>query len=343
MVIAGDAAHVVVHGRQHRDRRLVDIDACEDARGLGDAGQPLLDDIGAEVLKMQVDVVRVLADAATLTDLEGHRARHHIARGEVLGVRRVALHETLAARVGEVAALAPRTLGDEAAGTVDAGRVELDELHVLQRQAGTQGHAAAVAGAGVRRGAGEIRAAVAARREDHEVGAKAMQRALGEVERHHSAALVTFHDEVDGEVFDEELGFVLQGLLVERVQHRVAGTIGGGAGALRDALAVLGGHAAEGPLVDAAVGRARERHAVVLEFDDGRRGFLAEELDGVLVTEPVRPLDGVVEVVAPIVLAHVAECGRDTALRSDRVAAGREDFRDTGGGEAGLGEAQSRA
>ena len=81
----------------------------------------------------------------------------------------------------------------------------------------------------------------------------------------------------------------------------------------------------------------------MLEFDDGRRGFLAEELDGVLVAEPVRSLDGVVEVVAPIVLAHVAERGRDTALRRDRVTAGREDFRDAGGGEAGLGEAQSRA
>ena len=55
------------------------------------------------------------------------------------------------------------------------------------------------------------------------------------------------------EVLDEELGLVLERLLVQRVQHRVAGAVRRRAGALRDALAVVRGHAAERPLVDAAV------------------------------------------------------------------------------------------
>jgi len=42
--------------------------------------------------------------------------------GEVLGGRRIALHEALAFGVGEIAAFAARPLGDEAAGAVDAGR-----------------------------------------------------------------------------------------------------------------------------------------------------------------------------------------------------------------------------
>ncbi len=74
-------------------------------------------------------------DAATLADLDGHRAADHVARGQILGVGRVALHEALALGVGEVAALAARAFGDQAARAVDAGRMELHELHVLQRQA----------------------------------------------------------------------------------------------------------------------------------------------------------------------------------------------------------------
>ncbi len=50
------------------------------------------------------------------------------------------------------------------------------------------------------------------------------------------------------------------------------------------------GHAAEGPLIDAPVLGARERHAVVLELVDGIRRMPAEIFDGVLVAEPVGPL-----------------------------------------------------
>ena len=64
-------------------------------------------------------------------------------------MRRVFGHETLALAVGQIAALAPRAFGDQAARAIDAGRVELDEFHVLQRQSGTQHHGIAVSGAGV--------------------------------------------------------------------------------------------------------------------------------------------------------------------------------------------------
>ena len=136
-----------------------------------------------------------------------------------LAFGRVALHEALALGIGQVAALAARTFGDQAAGAVDAGRMELHELHVLQRQSGAQHHGVAVAGAGVGRGAGEVGAAVAAGGEDGDVGAEAVQRAVGEVERHDAAAGAVLHDEIDGEVLDEEGGGVADRLLVERVQH----------------------------------------------------------------------------------------------------------------------------
>jgi ribosomal protein L27 len=97
-----------------------------------------------------------LTNAAPFADFQRHRTRDDVAAGQILGRRRVALHETLAFGVGEIAAFAARALGDQHARAVDAGRVELHEFHVLQRQAGTQHHAAAVAGAGVGRGGGEI-------------------------------------------------------------------------------------------------------------------------------------------------------------------------------------------
>src|ERR1700678_4637428 len=113
-----------------------------------------------------------------------------------------------------------------------------------------------------------------------------MQGAVGHVESDHAAALAVLHDEVEREVLDEERRLVLERLLIQSVQHGVAGAIGRRAGALRYALAEVRGHAAERTLVDAAVLGARKRHAIMLELDDRRRRLLAHELDGILVAEP---------------------------------------------------------
>jgi hypothetical protein len=69
-----------------------------------------------------------------------------------------------------------------------------------------------------------------------------------EIPGHHApAGALLVHDQVEREILDEEFRLVLERLLVERVQHRVAGAVGGGAGALRRrALAEMRGHAAEG-------------------------------------------------------------------------------------------------
>ena len=67
-----------------------------------------------------------------------------------------------------------------------------------------------------------------------------MQRAFGHIQREHAAAdTVAVHDQVEREIFDEEARVMLERLLVERVQDRVAGAVGRGAGALRGALAVF--------------------------------------------------------------------------------------------------------
>ena len=128
------------------------------------------------------------------------------------------------------------------------------------------------------------------------------------------------HDQVEREILDEELGRIAQRLAIERVQHGVAGAIGGGTGALhRRAVAEVHHVAAEGPLVDLAFLGARERHAEMLELVDGSGRIAAEILDGILVAQPVGTLHRVIHVPAPVIGTHVGEGRRDAALCRDRV------------------------
>ena len=222
--------------------------------------------------------------------------------------------------------------------------MELHEFHIFERESGAQRHAAAVAGAGVCAGRREIRASIAAGGKHHRMRAEQVQFAFVHVQREHATAgAVAIENQVKCEVFDVETRIVLERLLVQRVQHRVAGAVGRGAGALRSALAVVRGHAAERTLVDLAGLGARERHAIVLEFDHRRRRVLAHVLDRILVAEPVAALDRIVEVETPVVLAHVAECRGDAALRGDRVRARRENLGDARGVEPLLGHAEGGA
>src|SRR5207253_478950 len=138
------------------------------------------------------------------------------------------------------------------------------------------------------------------------------------------------------------LGIVSEALLVKSMEHRMTGPVGSGAGAPGQALAPLHGMAAERPLIDQPVLGARERHPEMLELDDRGHCIAAHVFDGVLVAEPVGPLDGVVHVPAPVVLAHIAERRADAALRRDGVAARREYLADAGGLEPRSGHSQCR-
>ena len=148
----------------------------EDRRRLRDPGKPLGQQVGREVVEVEVDVVFFGAAPAPLANFESHRPRHDVAAGEVLEVGRVPLHEALALPVAQDPALAAAPLGDQAPGAVDARRVELDELEVLQRQSRARRHRAAVARARVRRRRREVGAAVAARGEDGLVGRETVER-----------------------------------------------------------------------------------------------------------------------------------------------------------------------
>ncbi len=136
------------------------------------ARQFFVDHFGTEMGQVEQDMVLVLADTAAFADFDRHRARHDIARGKILVMRRVAFHETLAIRVTQNAAFAAHAFSDQTTRAVDAGRVELHELHILQGESRTRKQSAAIARAGMCRGRREIGATVAAGGEHDAMRAK---------------------------------------------------------------------------------------------------------------------------------------------------------------------------
>ena len=165
--IRRDAAHVVVHSRQYRYRRFGDINTGKYTGRFGDAWQSLFNDFRAKVLQMQEYMVLLRTHTAPLVNLYRHGAANHITRRKVFGIRCIALHEAFTVRIGQIAALTTHPLGDQHAGTIDAGWMELHELHVLDRETRTQHHGAAITGTGMCRCAGKITAAIATGGEDN--------------------------------------------------------------------------------------------------------------------------------------------------------------------------------
>ena len=74
VIVRRDAAHIVVDGGRDRDRLAGEVDAGEGHRGLGDPGQPLVQDLGVDMVEVEPDMVLVLADPAALADFHRHRA-----------------------------------------------------------------------------------------------------------------------------------------------------------------------------------------------------------------------------------------------------------------------------
>ena len=61
--IGRNASHVVVDGRQHRDRLARHVDTREDLCGLADAGQTLMQNFRTKVLQVELNVILLRAAA----------------------------------------------------------------------------------------------------------------------------------------------------------------------------------------------------------------------------------------------------------------------------------------
>ncbi len=154
--------------------------------------------------------------------------------------------------------------------------------------------------------------------------------ARAQFERDHAADRAVVHDQVDDVEFVEEVDFVLDTLLVERLQNHVTGAVGGVAGAPHGFFAEVAGVTAETPLADASFRRAVEGQAHVLQFDHRVDGVLRQHVRRVLVGQIVAAFDGIVGVPERFVFFEIAERRADAALRRAGVAARRVELADHG-------------
>ena len=126
--VRGDAAHVIVHRRPHRDRLAHGIDAGGPA-ARRDAGE----------MPCEVRAERrpgIEEDAMAGRDMRRHRARDDVARLEFSAA--LACHEARAGLVYKHRALAAHGLADQRHGIepdIERSGMELHELHVGQRRA----------------------------------------------------------------------------------------------------------------------------------------------------------------------------------------------------------------
>eukprot|EP01084_Bolivina_argentea_P137075 241402_1 len=226
-----DTTHGVVDSGHNGDGLLGDIDTSEGLGGLGDTGQLGGELGGLDVVELQVDVVTLGAATTAGEDLTGDGTADDITAGQLHGLGGVALHEALTLLVDEVATLTAGTLSDEDTGAVDAGGVELDELHIRVGQASTADHGATITGASLGGGGGEEAAAEATGGQDGVLGAETVDGTVIDAHGHQTVADTVHDDQIQRVVLVEEVDTVLEGLTVKGVEHGVTGTITGAAGA----------------------------------------------------------------------------------------------------------------
>src|SRR5690606_38350381 len=153
-------------------------------------------------------------------------------------------------------------------------------------------------------GGGRVDAARATGRQDHGLGAAVDGFASLDADGDDAAdgAVLVLH-QVNGVPLVVERGAGLEVALVQGMQQRVTGTVGGGTGTggLGRIVRTLG-LATERTLIDAALLGTGERQTHVLEFEDRFRADGTHVFDRVLVTDVVGALDGVVHVPAPVIV-----------------------------------------
>ena len=137
-------------------------------------------------------------------------------------------------------------------------------------------------------------------------------------------------------------GVCSRNLSVQSVKKSVTSTIRGSSttGGL-SSLTKVQGLTTEGTLVDLTVLGTRERDTIVLQLVDSLGGLSAHVLNGILVTQPIRTLNGVISMPPPVILGHVTKSSVDTTLGSDCVRTSGEQLGDAGRLETRLSQTHS--
>src|SRR5450830_481995 len=249
--------------------------------------------------EVEIDVVRSIAPfyAAAFFNFRVDGARDQVAWSKVLHRWCVALHESLTCVVAENSSFTARRLRDQYAELPQSRRMELEEFHVLHRNAVFIGDVAAVAGSDqCVRGNAEC-STVTAGCEHYRLCMKRMDLSGADLHRDHSATDSFVDDEIGNKEFVVEIDSLLDAVFEERVEHNVPGPVCRVAGAanrntfrIRVCRIFRPGMSTKHSLGNFSVRSTGEGKSHVLEFDDGANGIAAHNLDRILVAEVIASL-----------------------------------------------------
>eukprot|EP00732_Lithocolla_globosa_P005615 Lithocolla_globosa_v1_NODE_5904_length_1167_cov_59.942446.p2 type:complete len:140 gc:universal NODE_5904_length_1167_cov_59.942446:646-1065(+) len=106
---ARDTSHVVMDSWQNRDGFLGDVNTGKDGSGLRDTGKTFFQQLWGQVRKVQVDMIFLVTNSSSLTNLNGHGARDNVTGSQILGGRSVFFHEAFSVGIEEVSTLTSGT------------------------------------------------------------------------------------------------------------------------------------------------------------------------------------------------------------------------------------------
>ena len=190
------SAHHVVHHRTDRDQFMHRVDPLVLQAELAYERYPFLDLLLSQVSQVQVGHLAVgRSDGAPLLLLPDKSLGDPVPRSEFhaaqLRFRRgfaqvVVLQVAVAVLVDQPTTFGASRLGNQDPGERQAGRVVLDELHVLQRSLGPKGQRHPVAGVDVGVGGEREDLAATAGGQHHRLGGDGVDSAGHQLDRHHT-------------------------------------------------------------------------------------------------------------------------------------------------------------
>ena len=244
----------------------------------------------------------------------GLQARPGIGRAQF-----VVLEIAVAVFIHQDTALAAARLGEQYAGAGQAGRVILDELHVFEGNTRPVGHRHAVGGLDGPIGREGEHPAGPAGGDNHRLGPEQAHQAGPHLDGGDAHATVVLHQQVRAVVFVEALdGGKLERGLEQSVQDVEAALV-------RSEPGPFDLHPAEGADVDMTVRGAAPGAAPVFELGQFQGGLLDEQINGVLIAQPVSTRHRVMKMMLEAVA--LADHPGGTALGGHGMTAHRIDFR----------------
>ena len=199
--------------------------------------------------------------------------------------------------------------------------MKLEKFHILQRHAAAQRNRRAIARQRMGIARNRPAAPPAAGGEETGFAMKNVKLARAQLNRDDAGECPVNDDHVDDLKLVKELDFVLDALLIQRLQNHVPGAVGGMTGAPDQFLAEVARVPAEAPLADALFGSAVEGQAHVLQLDHGVDGVFRQDLRRRLIRQIVAAFYRVIGVVDRTVLVQIPERRADAPLRRAGMAA----------------------